>query len=102
VTGSGSFRKRTTTDLLRDENPEVRRHIAARPMGAAETVALPPLPAGRHMFPHFDVPHEEPPDLHWDSASYDSVTPWLVTFEDVLVRGDAGIVSTFGNWGASP
>ncbi len=84
------FRKRTTTDLLHD--PAAARHIAARPLGASVTVPLPPLAAGRHMFPHVHASEIAPPGHGWDTTSYESVTPWLVTFTDVLVHGDAGIV----------
>ena len=84
------FRKRTTTELLHDETGA--RHIAARPLGGSEAVVLPPLPAGRHMFPHVRPGEVLPPGHGWDATSYRSVTPWLVTFDDVLVHSDAGIV----------
>ncbi len=84
------FRKRTTTELLHDEVGA--RQIAACPLGHAETVVLPPLPAGRHMFPHCRPGEVLPPGHGWDATSYQSVTPWLVTFHDVLVHSDAGIV----------
>ncbi len=91
---SVGFPKRTTTDLLHD--PASARHIAARPLGTAETVVLPPLAAGQHMFPHAHSAEVLPPGYGWDSASYRSVTPWLVTFSDVLVHSDAGIVIAGG------
>ena len=97
MTAGPTLRRRTTTELLHDADAAVRRHIAARPIGQAVEVALPPLATGRHMFANLAIAQEIPPDLHWDSASYRTVTPWLVAFEDVLVHGDAGIVSA-GDW----
>jgi capsular polysaccharide biosynthesis protein len=84
------FRKRTTTELLHD--PAAARHITARPLGRPETVPLPPLPAGRHMFPHVRPGEVLPPGHGWDASSYVSVTPWLLTFHDVLIHSDAGII----------
>lgn len=62
------------------------------PVGRAETVALPPLPSGAHVFPRLADGQDVPPDLRWDSPAYESVQPWLLTFEDALVHSEAGIV----------
>jgi len=93
MTDGHTLRRRTTTDLLHDQDPGTRRHIAARPIAPAVDVTLPPLAVGHHMFEGLAIAKEIPPDLPWNTPSYRSVTPWLLTFEDVLVHSDAGIIA---------
>ncbi len=84
------FVKRTTTELLRD--PAFHPLVTAEPLMVAETVRLPPLLTGQHMFPHFQTSEEMPPDLHWHSPDYGSVQPWHRRFCELLVHGGAGII----------
>jgi capsular polysaccharide biosynthesis protein len=62
-----------------------------RATGAAEDVALPPLPTGRHTLPWMQL-HEHPPDATWPETVFRSATPWVVEFRDVLVHSDGGII----------
>ena len=55
-------------------------------------MALPPLATGRHVLPHMAL-HQHPPDADWRETSYRAATPWVVTFEDVVVFGDAGLIA---------
>jgi capsular polysaccharide biosynthesis protein len=36
----------------------------------------------------------EPPDIPWDASSYQSITPWVCEFRDVVVHTSAGIIRT--------
>lgn len=73
----------------------LRRHAAVRDTGAAVRVALPPLHAGRHMFPRIAT-HPHPPGADWSDTAYPAATPRLVTFHGATVFGDAGIIVAGG------
>src|SRR5271165_6880136 len=70
---------------------DVARHATVRATGAAENVALPPLPTGRHTLPWMQL-YEHPPDATWQETVFRSATPWVVEFRDVLVHSDGGII----------
>ncbi|MCX7383642.1 MAG: glycosyltransferase family 61 protein, partial [Alphaproteobacteria bacterium] len=70
---------------------DVARHASVRASGTARDVVLPPLRAGQHLFPRFAL-HQHPPDADWRETAYRAATPWVVTFDEVTVFGDAGLI----------
>jgi capsular polysaccharide biosynthesis protein len=68
--------------------PSRAKGVQAR---AAQTVALPELPVGRHMLERMTAA-DGPDGRQWQSRSYLSVAPHIFELRDVLVHSSAGII----------
>ncbi len=87
----GPYRPVALSAALLPGETDVARHALVRATGEACDVPLPPLRAGQHMLPHFKL-HQHPPDADWRETAYRAATPWVVTFRDVTLFGDAGLI----------
>ena len=77
--------------LVAPGQSDLARHATVRATGDAMDIPVPPLAAGQHVFSRLPL-MQHPPDADWRETSYRAATLWVVTFRDVTVFGEAGLV----------